>query len=137
MEYSAPKSTVSIHPALVLVSLPAGAAIAGIIGLDINTQASNHAAVLHSRDTDEAAVSAPFRLDQSSAGDVPDGVTLRLPVYSPGKPPVDVEERRRRLRGSVSAAPPRSWRAVSRRPGAGPRPRRAGAGRVGSTLPAN
>ena len=75
-----------------------------IIGLDINTQPGNLAALLRSRDTDQAAVSAPFRLDQSGSAAPADGVTLRLPVYSPGSPPANVAERRERMRGSLSVS---------------------------------
>ena len=74
-----------------------------ILGLDVNTQPGNHDALLRSRDTDQAAVSAPFRLDQSQAATA-DGVTLRLPVYTPGPPPADVGERRERMRGSLAVS---------------------------------
>ncbi|HET8819003.1 MAG TPA: EAL domain-containing protein [Xanthomonadaceae bacterium] len=75
-----------------------------IIGLVVNTQPGNLSALLRSRDTDQAAVSAPFRLDQSGSGEPPDGVTLRLPVYSPGSPPSDIAERRERMRGSLAVS---------------------------------
>ncbi|HEU4813993.1 MAG TPA: EAL domain-containing protein [Xanthomonadaceae bacterium] len=75
-----------------------------ILGLDVNTQPGNMDALLRSRDTDQAAVSAPFRLDQSVQAAPADGVTLRLPVYTPGPPPADVEERRQRMRGSLAVS---------------------------------
>ena len=74
-------------------------------GLDIRRQPSNLAAVLQSRDSNEAALSAPFRLVQVDPrhGTV-DGITLRLPVYSPGPPPVSLAERRQRMRGSLAVS---------------------------------
>ena len=75
-----------------------------IVGLDVNTQPGNLDALLRSRDTDQAAVSAPFRLDQTAEGAPADGVTLRLPVYTPGPPPADLEERRERMRGSLAVS---------------------------------
>lgn len=76
----------------------------GILGLDVGTQPGNLDAVLRSRDTDQAAVSAPFRLDQSDEQSPADGVTLRLPVYRPGPPPSDVDERHERMRGSLAVS---------------------------------
>jgi diguanylate cyclase (GGDEF)-like protein/PAS domain S-box-containing protein len=78
---------------------------AAVHGLDVGSQPGNLAALLRSRDLDEVAMSAPFRLVQSTdAGANEDGVTMRLPVYSPGPPPVDVAERRARMRGSIAAS---------------------------------
>ena len=74
-----------------------------LFGLDVNTQPVNLAAVLVSRDTDEPALSAPFRLAQVVGSDaLVDGVTLRLPIYSAGQPPATVDERRERMRGSLA-----------------------------------
>ncbi|MGE5866211.1 MAG: diguanylate cyclase domain-containing protein, partial [Rhizobacter sp.] len=74
-----------------------------LFGLDVNTQPANLAAVLRSRDTDEPALSAPFRLAQvQGAGGPVDGVTIRLPIYSRGPPPTTVAERRERMRGSLA-----------------------------------
>lgn len=74
-----------------------------LLGLDVNGQPSNLAAVLASRDSNRVAVSAPFRLIQRSETDArEDGVTLRLPVYSPGAPPGTLSERRDRMRGSLA-----------------------------------
>ena len=54
-----------------------------LFGLDVNTQPANLAAVLLSRDTDQPALSAPFRLAQVQGVNGPvDGVTIRLPIYS-------------------------------------------------------
>src|SRR5690606_27048753 len=68
----------------------------GIVGLDVNTQPGNLAALLRSRDIDRAELSAPFRLQQTERPGPADGVTLRLPVYSRGSPPANVSERRAR-----------------------------------------
>lgn len=76
----------------------------GLVGLDVNTQPGNLEALLRSRDTDQAAVSAPFRLQQADPDAPADGVTLRLPVYTPGPPPADMEERRDRMRGSLAVS---------------------------------
>ncbi|MDQ3618151.1 MAG: EAL domain-containing protein, partial [Pseudomonadota bacterium] len=74
-----------------------------VMGLDVNLQPSNYAAVLASRDSDRPVLSAPFRLAQSTAADAPvDGITLRLPIYSPGAPPLTLAERRARMRGSLA-----------------------------------
>ncbi|HEX6246003.1 MAG TPA: CHASE domain-containing protein, partial [Polyangiales bacterium] len=73
-----------------------------VIGLDVVSQPGNLAGLLRSRDSDETVMSAPFRLAQQRPGELPDGVTLRLPVYSTGAPPRSVEERRRRMRGSIA-----------------------------------
>src|SRR5690606_30464824 len=72
-------------------------------GLDVVAQPDNLAGLLRSRDDDRTALSAPFRLLQQ-ADDEPadDGITLRLPVYSSGKSPQTVAERRARVRGSIA-----------------------------------
>ncbi|WP_460813096.1 bifunctional diguanylate cyclase/phosphodiesterase [Luteimonas pelagia] len=81
--------------------LPENAAIEGLV---VNTQPGNLAAVIRTRDSDRPELSAPFRLAQLAGSGPVDGVTLRLPVYSPGPPPADVEERRARMRGSIAAS---------------------------------
>ena len=73
-----------------------------VLGLDVNRQAPNLAAVLRSRDDDQPALSGPFRLIQARPQDKVDGITLRLPVYSAGMPPRSVAERRERMRGSLA-----------------------------------
>ena len=74
-------------------------------GLDVNDQPSNLAAVLRSRDSDELAMSAPFRLVQVTAPDAhEDGLTMRLPVYSAGPPPQILAERRERFEGSLAVS---------------------------------
>lgn len=76
-----------------------------VVGLDIVVQPSNLAAVLASRDSNQVAMSGPFRLVQSRLPGVEgDGVTMRLPVYSPGPPPHSPAERRARMRGSLAAS---------------------------------
>lgn len=76
----------------------------GIVGLDVNTQPGNLAALLRSRDIDRAELSAPFRLKQAERPGPADGVTLRLPVYSSGSPPANVAERRARTLGSLAVS---------------------------------
>jgi diguanylate cyclase (GGDEF)-like protein/PAS domain S-box-containing protein len=74
-----------------------------IIGLLVNTQPANLSAVLRSRDQDRPALSAPFRLAQQADPEAPvDGITLRLPIYDRGAPPVSVPERRQRMVGSLA-----------------------------------
>ncbi|MFC5580663.1 EAL domain-containing protein [Rhodanobacter terrae] len=74
-----------------------------VAGLDVSAQPHNLAALLVSRDTDQIALSAPFRLVQQVLPGTPDdGITMRLPVFSPGNPPRTVEERRKRMRGSIA-----------------------------------
>ena len=76
-----------------------------IIGLDINTQPTNLVGAHQSRDDNQPALSAPFRLRQQTAAEPgTDGVTLRLPVYSKGEPPATVAERRTRVIGSLAAS---------------------------------
>ena len=72
-------------------------------GLDVNSQPTNLIGLVRSRDSDQPALSAPFRLaQQTDPAEPADGVTLRLPVFSAGLPPTTVAERRARLRGSLA-----------------------------------
>lgn len=76
-----------------------------VVGLDLATQPNNLAAVFASRDADRVAMSAPFRFVQSGLPGMEGlGVTMRLPVYSPGPSPRTVAERRARLRGSLAVS---------------------------------
>ncbi|KRE94898.1 diguanylate cyclase [Frateuria sp. Soil773] len=76
-----------------------------LAGLDINTQPANLAALLASRDSDQSVLSAPFELIQFDASKQPaNGVTIRLPIYSPGAPPRSLAERRARMRGSIAVS---------------------------------
>ena len=74
-------------------------------GLDVTSQPANMAALVYSRDADEPAMSAAFRLVQREGmpGAV-DGVIIRLPVFTPGPPPIDVAERRARMAGSLAVS---------------------------------
>ena len=77
----------------------------GLLGLDISRQARNMAALVAARDSDQSSLSAPFELVQSDAvGRRILGVTLRLPVYSEGAPPMSASERSARLVGSIAAS---------------------------------
>jgi diguanylate cyclase (GGDEF)-like protein/PAS domain S-box-containing protein len=74
-----------------------------VAGLDVGAQPRNLAALLTSRDTDQVALSAPFRPVQQPLSNAPDdGITMRLPIFSPGSPPRTLEERRERIRGSIA-----------------------------------
>jgi diguanylate cyclase (GGDEF)-like protein/PAS domain S-box-containing protein len=74
-----------------------------VVGLDVGGQPHNLAALLASRDTDLVALSAPFRPVQQAVSSAPDdGITMRLPIFSPGNPPRTVNERRERIRGSIA-----------------------------------
>ncbi|MGY3265696.1 bifunctional diguanylate cyclase/phosphodiesterase [Lysobacter sp. HA35] len=73
-----------------------------VLGLDVRAQPANLVALQQSRDTNRAVLSAPFRLIQDPADHAPDGLLLRLPVYSPGEPPVTLDDRRARFVGSVA-----------------------------------
>lgn len=73
-----------------------------VLGLDVRSQPANLVALERSRDTDRAQLSAPFRLVQDPPTHAPDGLLLRLPVYSPGEPPRTVAERRARFVGSLA-----------------------------------
>lgn len=76
-----------------------------VVGLDVGTQPRNLVALLASRDSDQATLSAPFHpLQLAGSGVAGEGVTLRLPIYSPGSPPQTVDERRARMRGSIAAS---------------------------------
>jgi diguanylate cyclase (GGDEF)-like protein len=76
-----------------------------VVGLDVGAQPNNLAGLLASRDSDRATLSAPFRpVQQLDAAKTGDGITLRLPVFSPGSPPESVEERRQRMRGSIAVS---------------------------------
>jgi diguanylate cyclase (GGDEF)-like protein len=73
-----------------------------VVGLDVRRQPANLAALLRSRDTDQPALSAPFRLIQDPPGALADGLLLRIPVYTPGPAPPDVAARRARFAGSLA-----------------------------------
>lgn len=76
-----------------------------LLGLDISGQAHNLAALVAARDSDQSSLSAPFELVQTDAAGRPIlGVTLRLPIYSEGTPPVSAAERSARLVGSIAAS---------------------------------
>ena len=76
-----------------------------VIGLEVGAQPHNLANLMKSRDNDQATLSAPFRLAQESARTgIDDGVTLRLPIFSPGDAPQTIVQRRQRLRGSVAVS---------------------------------
>ncbi len=74
-----------------------------VVGLAVGKQPNNLAGVLISRDSDQATMSAPFRpVQQTNATGADDGITLRLPVFSPGEPPGTIAQRRQRMRGSIA-----------------------------------
>ncbi|MCX7043468.1 MAG: EAL domain-containing protein [Gammaproteobacteria bacterium] len=76
-----------------------------LYGLDLATQPLNLKALTLSRDADLPAMSGSFTLIQRLGLPGPsDGITIRLPVYSPGEPPLDVTERRRRVVGSLAVS---------------------------------
>lgn len=75
-----------------------------VVDLDVAWQPSNLQAVMISRDSNEPAMSAPFRLVQFQQEDDADGVVIRLPAYSSGPLPETVDERRQRLVGSLAAS---------------------------------
>ena len=73
-------------------------------GLDVTTQPDNLAAIEASRDSDQVAMSATFRLVQQGGDTAANGIILRLPVYAGGPPPRTIAERRARMRGSIAAS---------------------------------
>lgn len=76
-----------------------------VVGLDVGAQPHNLAGLLASRDTDQVTLSAPFRPVQQAVSAAPDdGITIRLPIFSPGRPPQTVAERRARMRGSIAVS---------------------------------
>jgi diguanylate cyclase (GGDEF)-like protein/PAS domain S-box-containing protein len=78
-----------------------------VFGLDLAKQPANLAAALASRDSNQVAMSGPFRLVQlpaTTGGGEGDGITMRLPIYSSGAPPIQVDERRGRMLGSIAAS---------------------------------
>lgn len=76
-----------------------------VLGLDVNAQPQNLLGLIDSRDTNLPTLSAPFRLVQQGHGHSPsDGITLRLPIFSPGAPPATTEARRRREIGSIAVS---------------------------------
>lgn len=76
-----------------------------VAGLDIATQPANLVALERARDTDEPSMSAVFDMVQLGQDGRPlKGFILRLPLYSPGSRPLDVDERRRRFIGSPAAS---------------------------------
>ncbi len=76
-----------------------------ILGLDVSTQPSNMDALRRSRDSDQIAMSAPFKLRQSSTRQrARDGFILRLPVYENGVVLDSIETRRNSITGSLGAS---------------------------------
>jgi diguanylate cyclase (GGDEF)-like protein/PAS domain S-box-containing protein len=76
-----------------------------VVGLDVGVQPRNLAGLLASRDRDQVALSAPFHLvQQVGSGMAGDGITLRLPIFSPGASPKTPDERRERMRGSIAVS---------------------------------
>ncbi|CAN5179884.1 hypothetical protein BH11PSE14_BH11PSE14_04680 [soil metagenome] len=75
-------------------------------GLDVLGQPANLKGLLLSRDTDEPAMSGAFTLIQRAGlpGVNRDGITIRLPIFSPGRPPLDEAARRARFIGSIAAS---------------------------------
>ncbi|NYZ61241.1 bifunctional diguanylate cyclase/phosphodiesterase [Luteimonas deserti] len=74
-----------------------------VMGIDIARQPANLRALERARDSDTVVMSAPFRLAQAQEADSRAlGVTLRLPVYSPGQVPADPDERRAREVGALA-----------------------------------
>ncbi len=74
-----------------------------VTGLEVDLQPNNLAGLLASRDSDQATLSAPFRpVQQTNSMGADDGITLRLPVFSPGDPPQTTAQRRQRMRGSIA-----------------------------------
>lgn len=76
-----------------------------LLGFDITRQPENLRALQLARDLDVPTASAPFPLLQfkGEATSV-QGITLRLPVYSPGAMPVTVAERRAREVGALAVS---------------------------------
>ncbi len=74
-----------------------------ILGLDIATQPANLQALEQSLLIDRPVMSAPFRLVQFSDAERR-GMTIRLPVFSAGEPPVTPEQRQARMLGSLAAS---------------------------------
>lgn len=73
--------------------------------LDLSLQPANFATVVAARDTDQIAMSAPFELVQlRSRPNHSDGVTLRLPIFSPGPSPQTLAQRQERERGTIAVS---------------------------------
>lgn len=76
-----------------------------VVGLDIATQPVNLVALQRARDSNEVVMSAAFRLVQVAEEEgLADGVVMRLPVFTPGRVPLSLAERRDRHIGSLAAS---------------------------------
>ncbi len=75
-----------------------------LIGLDINTQPHNLTSLRLSEEHNDATMSAPFQLVNVGDGEAMEGITMRLPVFSPGAAPRTVVEQRARMQGSLALA---------------------------------
>ena len=76
-----------------------------VLGLDVGAQLPNLQALNRSSRYDQPALSAPFTLVQSDAsGGLAEGVTLRLPVFTPGARPSTTAARIERLQGSLAVS---------------------------------
>ncbi|WP_305805903.1 EAL domain-containing protein [Stenotrophomonas sp. YIM B06876] len=96
------------HPAQVAYRYQFVAPLEGnqvLLGFDITRQPENLRALQVARDRDLPTASAPFPLLQFKGQPASAlGITLRLPVYSPGAMPVTVTERRARELGALAVS---------------------------------
>ena len=91
------------RPRYVYVRVAPLAGNTGLLGFDAAAQPANLRALERARDIDLPVLSAAFTLNQL-AHDRRDatGITMRLPVYSPGPRPVNAAERRARENGALA-----------------------------------
>lgn len=76
-----------------------------LVGFDIGSQPANLRGVLRSAATDQTAMSGAFTLLQRQGQPgASDGITIRLPVYSAGEPPLSAAERDARFVGSIGVS---------------------------------
>lgn len=74
-----------------------------VLGLDVASQPANMRALERAIDSNRPVMSAAFRLLQQE-GTEDRGVTIRLPVFTPGGPPADQVEAQLRAIGSLAAS---------------------------------
>ena len=91
--------------AFVTTMVAPGAGNERLVGFDVGSQPANLRGILASAGSDRPVMSAAFTLVQRMGLPGPrDGITIRLPVYSAGGPPIDPASRSERFIGTVGAS---------------------------------
>ncbi|TWO72215.1 hypothetical protein FN976_05775 [Caenimonas sedimenti] len=83
---------------------PSGSSLLGTLGSDYFAEPSRRHAMVAARDSGRVAISNKVKLPHEDAQQVQAGYRMWLPVYHPGRPTGNVQERRAAIAGWVYAA---------------------------------